>query len=70
MIRTDVLRGKIAENGMSQSSFAVKIGVIALMIIVTNPIGAHTVAKGAYKAGIRPEKEMVIDKYGEDLEEK
>ena len=29
---------------------AVKIAVIALMILFTNPIGSHVLAKGAYKA--------------------
>lgn len=48
---------------------AVKIGVIALMILVTNPIGAHTIAKGAYKAGVRPEKELSPDDYGRDFNE-
>ena len=47
---------------------AVKIAVIALMIIVTNPIGAHTIAKGAYRNGVRPEKELTPDDYGRDLE--
>ena len=48
---------------------AVKIGLIALMILLTNPIGAHTIAKGAYKAGIRPEKELKPDDYGRDFDE-
>lgn len=48
---------------------AVKIGVIALMIILTNPIGAHQIAKGAYKAGVRPEKELKPDDYGRDFNE-
>ena len=48
---------------------AVKIGVIALMIILTNPIGAHTIAKGAYKAGVHPEKELNPDDYGRDFNE-
>jgi monovalent cation/proton antiporter, MnhG/PhaG subunit len=48
---------------------AIKIGVIALMIVVTNPIGAHTIAKGAYKAGVRPEKELTPDDYGRDFNE-
>lgn len=48
---------------------AVKIGVIALMVILTNPIGAHTIAKGAYKSGVRPEKELKPDDYGRDLNE-
>lgn len=51
------------------ASDAVKIGVIALMILLTNPIGAHTIAKGAYKAGIRPDKELTPDDYGRDLNE-
>ena len=54
---------------LRSASFAVKIGVIALMILLTNPIGAHTIAKGAYKSGIRPEKEMVVDEYGRDFDE-
>ena len=54
---------------IKSASFAVKIGVIALMIILTNPIGAHTIAKGAYKSGIRPEKDMVVDDYGRDFNE-
>lgn len=48
---------------------AVKIGVIALMVILTNPIGAHTIAKGAYKSGIRPEKPLDPDDYGRDFDE-
>lgn len=46
---------------------AVKIGVISLMFILTNPIGSHVIAKGAYKNGIRPEKEMSVDDYGRDF---
>lgn len=52
---------------MGSAGTAVKIVVIALMIIVTNPIGAHSIAKGAYKAGIRPEKPMEVDDYGRDF---
>lgn len=53
---------------MGSVSAAVKIGVIALLILLTNPIGSHVIAKGAYKAGIRPEKEMSVDDYGRDFE--
>ena len=53
---------------MGSAGTAVKIGVIALLILLTNPIGAHSIAKGAYKAGIRPEKEMTVDEYGRDFE--
>ena len=46
---------------------AVKIAVIGLLILVTNPLGSHAIAKGAYKAGVRPEKKMEVDDLGRDL---
>ncbi len=46
---------------------AVKIAVVCLLILVTNPLGSHALAKGAYKAGIRPEKKMETDDLGRDL---
>ena len=54
---------------MHSAGSAVKIAVIALLILVTNPVGAHAIAKGVYKAGVRPEKEMVVDDYGRDFNE-
>ena len=54
---------------MKSVGTGVKIVAIALLIIAMNPIGAHSIAKGAYKSGIRPEKEMVIDEYGRDFDE-
>ena len=54
---------------MGSAGAAIKIGVIALLIFCTNPIGAHAIAKGAYKAGVRPEKEMTVDDYGRDFNE-
>ena len=48
---------------------AVKIGVIALMVILTNPVAAHTIAKGAYKSGVRPEQPLDPDDYGRDFNE-
>ena len=54
---------------MGSASAAVKVALIALLILVTNPVGSHAIAKGAYQAGIRPEKEMEIDDYGRDFDE-
>lgn len=50
---------------------AVKIAVIALMIILTNPIGSHVIARGAYKAAKREGREMLleVDDYGRDFNE-
>ena len=53
---------------MGSIGTAIKVGLIALIILLTNPIGSHVIAKGAYKAGIRPEKEMSVDDYGRDFE--
>ena len=52
---------------MGSAATAIKIAVIALLIITINPIGSHAIAKGAYRAGIRPEKRMEIDDLREDL---
>ena len=53
---------------MGSPAAAVKIAVIGLLILVTNPVGAHAIAKGAYKAGIRPETPMETDDLGRDSE--
>ena len=53
---------------MHSASAAVKIAVIGLLILVTNPVGSHALAKGAYKAGIRPEAPMETDDLGRDSE--
>ena len=53
---------------MGSASAAVKIAVIGLLILVTNPVGSHALAKGAYKAGIRPEAPMETDDLGRDSE--
>jgi multicomponent Na+:H+ antiporter subunit G len=54
---------------MGSASTAIKIAVIGLLVLCTNPIGSHTIAKGAYKAGIRPEKKMEVDDLGRDFDE-
>ena len=47
-------------------STIVKLVIIMLMILCTNPISNHALLKGAYKAGVKSAKEMVIDDYKED----
>ena len=44
----------------------VKIALIGLFAILTNPIAGHSICKAAYRHGVRPDKEFVCDKYGED----
>ena len=54
---------------MGSVSTGVKILLIGLLIITINPVGAHAIAKGAYRNGVRPDKEMEIDDYGRDINE-
>lgn len=54
---------------MHAPATAVKVGVIMGLVLVTNPIGSHAIAKGAYQAGIRPKKEMEVDDYRRDFNE-
>ena len=53
---------------MGSVSAGVKVLFIGLLIITINPIGSHAIAKGAYKNGVRPDKEMEIDDYRGDFE--
>ena len=54
---------------MHSASSAIKIAVIALMLLVTNPVGSHAIAKGAYSHGYRPDKKMETDDLGRDFDE-
>ena len=54
---------------MGSPSTAVKVCVIAALVLTTNPVGAHAIAKGAYQAGIRPRKKMEIEDYRRDFNE-
>ena len=51
--------------GMDASTI-VKLVIIMLMILCSNPISNHALLKGAYKSGVKSAKEMVIDDYKED----
>lgn len=54
---------------MHSASAAVKVGIIVLLVITINPVGAHAIAKGAYRAGIRPAKKMQVDDFRRDFHE-
>ena len=55
--------------GLHSASASIKILVIMLMILVTNPVGSHAIFKGAYRAGFRPEKKMEVDDFRRDFDE-
>ena len=52
--------------GMRNWAMLVKTLVIGLFFLATGPIAGHIICKGAYRAGVRPEREMVCDEYGRD----
>ena len=54
---------------MGSAATAIKIGVVGLVVLVTNPIGSHVIARGAYSHGYRPEKKMETDDLGRDFDE-
>ena len=54
---------------LGDAQMAVKMGLLGVFYIVTNPISGHAIAKAAYKKGIYKEANLCCDKYGEDLED-
>ena len=54
---------------MGSVATGIKVLLVGMLIMTINPVGAHAIAKGAYRNGIRPDKEMEIDDYGRDLDE-
>ena len=54
---------------MGSVGTGVKVLLIGLLVLTINPIGSHAIAKGAYRNGVRPDKEMEIDDYGRDIDE-
>lgn len=54
-----------ATHSMGGSTI-VKLVILMLMILCTNPISNHALLKGAYKGGVKPARELVIDDYKED----
>ncbi len=54
---------------MGSAATGIKVLLIGLLIITINPVGSHAIAKGAYRNGIRPDKEMEIDDFRRDFNE-
>ncbi|WP_130837893.1 monovalent cation/H(+) antiporter subunit G [Lachnoclostridium sp. Marseille-P6806] len=55
-------------TGMSAGT-VVKLVLLVLLILCTNPIANHALCKAAYRIGIRPARDFVIDDYREDFGE-
>lgn len=46
----------------------IKALLCLIFIILTAPVSAHALARGAYRSGVRPWMGSVADEYGEDIQ--
>lgn len=62
-----VLAGVIyaVTNGSEPMTY-IKLAIILLLVMGTNPVSNHALCKAAYQMGIKPAKELVMDDYKED----
>ena len=44
-----------------------KAALCAVFLLLTSPVAAHAIARGAYRSGVRLWEKSVIDRYGEDI---
>ena len=44
----------------------VKAMLVAVFLLLTSPVSAHALARGAYKSGVKLWPKSVVDKYGQD----
>ena len=40
--------------------------MIGVLTILANPVGGHAMARAAYRIGIRPERELVVDELADE----
>lgn len=50
--------------GLVEPAWFWKTLIIAIFIVLTNPIGSHNIARASYKVGMNPHIETGIDEYG------
>jgi len=48
------------------AAMGIKALLCAIFILLTSPVAAHAIARGAYKSGVRLWEGSVIDRYGEE----
>ncbi|HUU31254.1 MAG TPA: monovalent cation/H(+) antiporter subunit G [Phycisphaerae bacterium] len=41
--------------------------ICAVFLLLTSPVAAHAIARGAYRSGVRLWEGSVVDRFGEDL---
>ena len=56
--------------GIAEPDWIFKALIVAVFILLTNPIGAHALARASYKSAVLPYDGTVVDKYREFGERK
>ncbi len=59
--------GAIVGVGMMHPEWFFKTSIIALFILLSNPISSHALARGSYKIGIKVWQKKKIDAYEDAL---
>ncbi len=62
-----ILFGLFVYEGFNPAGIKALLAMV--FILATSPTSAHALARGAYKAGIKPAEPCVVDRYKEDMEE-
>ncbi len=60
----------IVGAGLMVPEWLPKTLIIAVFILMTNPISSHALGRASYRSGIKLWKGSVVDKYGPYLKEK
>ena len=53
--------------GAGWGAMGVKALLCAIFLVLTSPVAAHAIARGAYRSGVRLWEGSVVDRFGEDL---
>lgn len=59
-----ILFGAFLIQGVT--AFGIKALLCMMFLLLTSPVSAHALARGAYKSGVKLWERSVVDKYGED----
>ena len=51
--------------GIAEPDWIFKAVIVAVFVLLTNPISAHALARASYKSAVRPCDGTVVDKYGD-----
>ncbi|HUU30645.1 MAG TPA: monovalent cation/H(+) antiporter subunit G [Phycisphaerae bacterium] len=49
------------------TAMGAKAALCAVFLLLTSPVAAHAIARGAYRSGVRLWEKSVVDRYGEDI---